>query len=88
MKLPKKTNAKRWIGLAMVTTTVSLAGLVAFRALDAHDNSKVAREATLEPAVSQVATIESTADLDTAVAEIETLEFDGLDASLDEEFDF
>lgn len=73
-------------GLVMVVATITLVGFVAFRFLDAQDNTEVA---TNRPAqVSQVATIESEQDIDTVTTELDSTELDSIDADLDKAFAF
>lgn len=74
------------LGIVMVVATVTLVGFVAFRFLDAQDNTEVAQKNASE--TSQVASIKSTKDVDTVTAELDTTELDSLDAELDAEFAF
>lgn len=73
-------------GLVMVVATITLVGFVAFRFLDAQDNTEVASD---QPAtVSQVVTIESAQDIETVTAELDSSELEAIDAGLDAEFSF
>lgn len=76
-------------GFVMVLATITLIGFAAFRFLDAQDNTEVATTET-QPTTSQVATIETTEDVETVTHELENLdaELDGLDSELDAEFAF
>lgn len=74
------------LGIVMVVATVTLVGFVAFRFLDAQDNTEVANDNSTQS--SQVASIKSTADVDTVTKELDTAELDNLDAALDAEFAF
>ena len=89
MRLPTFRRGRAYLGLVMVVATVTLMGVVAFRFLDAQDNTQVA-DTNNTPETTQVASVESakaveavTAELDPAEAELDTL-----DAELDAEFAF
>ena len=73
-------------GLVMVVATITLVGFVAFRFLDAQDNTEVASDQPIK--VSQVVTIESEKDVDTVSTELDSAELDSIDADLDAEFSF
>lgn len=73
-------------GIVMVVATITLVGFVAFRFLDAQDNTEIASD---QPSTaSKVATIESEQDIDTVTAELDSAELDSIDANLDQEFAF
>lgn len=83
---PRLQHGFAVFGLVMVVATITLVGFVAFRFLDAQDNTEVASD---QPAkVSQVVTIESEQDIDTVTAELDSTELDAIDAGLDAEFSF
>lgn len=73
------------LGVVMVTATITLVGFVAFRFLQAQDNTEVA---TTNQSTSQVASIKSVQDVETVTEELDTTELDSLDAELDDEFTF
>lgn len=73
------------LGFVMVVATITLVGFVAFRFLDAQDNTEVA---TPQPTSSQVANIENTKDVDEVTKVLDSAELDSLDAELDEQFAF
>lgn len=73
-------------GLVMVVATITLIGFVAFRFLDAQNNTEIASNGTNQ--TSQIATIQSEADISTVTQELDSAELDGIDAGLDQEFSF
>lgn len=73
-------------GLVMVVATITLVGFVAFRFLDAQNNTEVA--VSQPTPASSVATIESEQDIDTVTAELDSIELESIDAGLNEEFSF
>jgi uncharacterized membrane-anchored protein YhcB (DUF1043 family) len=74
----------------MVVATITVIGIVAFRFLDAQDNTQIAKEQTATPQTSQVATVETAEDVETVATELESAEaeLDSLDAELETEFAF
>ncbi|MEO5499659.1 MAG: hypothetical protein ABIR46_04115 [Candidatus Saccharimonadales bacterium] len=76
----------RQFGLIIITATVTIMGVVAFKALDAHDNSEVAVQT--EQTSSQVASVETVQEVATIERELESLDVESLDADLDASFDF
>lgn len=79
------------LGIVMVIATITLVGLVAFRFLDAQNNTQVVKApetSTLKPE-SVPATINTSDDIDTITAQLDKLDLDALDgADLDAELDF
>lgn len=73
-------------GLVMVVATITLVGFVAFRFLDAQDNTEIADNRPAQ--ASSVAAIESEQDIDSVTAELDSTELDSIDADLDAEFSF
>lgn len=78
-----------WLGIVMVVATITLVGAVAFRFLDAQDNTQVAQTDTSKES-SQVATLETVQDVETVTQELDQLdsELNQLDSELDAEFAF
>jgi hypothetical protein len=87
MKIQRSFFSKGFsaLGFVMVVATITLVGFVAFRFLDAQDNTEVAMP---EPATSQVANLETAEDVDEVTQILESAELDSLDAELDEQFAF
>jgi len=75
------------LGIVMVVATITVVGVVAFRFLDATDNTEVATQTT-QPEAVQVAAIETPEDVEKVTNELDAAELDSLDAELDAEFDF
>lgn len=77
------------LGIVMVVATITLVGVVAFKFLDAQDNTQVAQTDTSKES-SQVATIETVEDVETVTQELNQLdsELNTLDSELDAEFAF
>ncbi len=76
-------------GLIMVVATISLVGLVAFRFLDAQDNTEVAKKSTQPAQTTVVASINKSDDIDKAIADIDELNVDAIDnADLEAELNF
>ena len=71
----------------MVVASITLMGLVAFRFLDAQDNTEIAD--TTSTSQQRIAAIQETADIDTTIKLLDSEELDStLDADLDAELDF
>lgn len=85
MSASRLQNGFAKLGVVMVTATITLVGFVAFRFLEAQDNTQVA---TTPQTTSQIASIESVKDVETVTEELDTTEVDSLDAELDAEFSF
>lgn len=85
MTTSRLQNGFAKLGVVMVTATITLVGFVAFRFLEAQDNTQVA---TTPQPTSQVASIKSVKDVETVTKELDTTEVDSLDAELDAEFSF
>lgn len=83
-------NGFAMLGFVMVVATITVVGVVAFRVLDAHDNTEVASQTPKTPTTQQVAAIETPRDLEVITAELDDTmaELDALDAELDAEFAF
>lgn len=79
------SNGFAAFGLVMVVATITLIGLVAFRFLNAQDNTQVA---TAQASTTKVATLNSSKDIDTVTESLDTADIDSLDADLSAEFDF
>jgi len=80
-------NGFAMLGIVMVVATITVVGVIAFRVLDAQDNTEVAQQAT-QPETVQVAAIETPEDIEKAASTLDTAELESLDAELDAEFDF
>lgn len=83
-------NGFAMLGLVMVVATITVVGVVAFRVLDAHDNTEVATKTPTAQTTQQVATIETPQDIEVITTELDDAmaELDALDAELDAEFAF
>lgn len=86
MKLPIEKNPMRQFGLIIITATITIMGLFAFRALDSYNNSEVAVQT--EQTSSEIAVAETVQEVATIESELETLDVEALDADLDASFDF
>lgn len=77
------------LGFVMVVATITVVGVVAFRFLDAQDNTEVATKAPV-PKTQQVASVESPKDVEAVTAELDAAEneLNAIDAELNAEFDF
>lgn len=83
MKTPLLSRGFAALGIVMVVATITLVGFVAFRFLDAQDNTEVATDTS-----SNVAVIESTRDIDTVTDDLDSAQLDSIDADLDKAFSF
>lgn len=90
MRLASFRRGRALLSLVMVVATITVVGIVAFRFLDAQDNTQVAEHQNTSPETSQVATVETIEDVETVTTELETAEaeLNSLDAELDAEFAF
>lgn len=92
MRLPSLRHGRPFFSLIMVAATITVIGIVAFRFLDAQDNSQVADTTTTQttPAETQVASVETIEDVKTVTNELDEAEaeLDSIDAELDAEFAF
>lgn len=93
MRLPSLRHGRPFFSLIMVVATITVIGIVAFRFLDAQDNTQVAETTTTSvpaPAETQVATVETVEDVETVTSELEQAEaeLDTIDAELETEFAF
>ena len=88
MKLPSLRHGRPFFSLVMVTVTITVIGFVAFRFLDAQDNTQVAQEPPTSE--TQVATVETVEDVETVthVLDQAETELDAIDSELDAEFAF
>lgn len=86
MKRHSRQQGFAIFGLVMVVATITLVGFVAFRFLDAQDNTQVATDTPAQ--TSQIATIETEKDIDQVTADLDSSELDGIDADLDQAFAF
>ena len=74
------------LSLVMVVATVTLVGFVAFRFLDAQDNTQIADDSS--HTTTQVAAVNNADDVETVSKQLDSAELDSLDADLDKEFSF
>ena len=91
MKLPTLRRGRPFFSLIMVVATISVVGLVAFRLLDAQDNTQVADAPTTTVAEeTKVATVETVEDVETVTQVLDEVdaELNTIDAELDAEFAF
>lgn len=93
MRLPSLRHGRPFFSLVMVAATVTVIGIVAFRFLDAQDNTQVAETTTTSvpaPTETQVATVETVEDVETVTSELEQAEaeLETIDAELETEFAF
>lgn len=90
MKRLSFRRGRPFLSLVMVVATITVVGFVAFRFLDAQDNTQVAEQQNTSPDTTQVATVETIEDVETVTTELDTAdaELDSLDAELDAEFAF
>lgn len=76
-------------GIIMVVATISLMGLVAFRFLDAQDNTEVARKQQQTQHAHPIASVNTASDVDTVVKQIDDVNVDALEGpDLDAELNF
>lgn len=89
MTLPTLRRGRPFFGLVMVAATITVIGIVAFRFLDAQDNTQVA-QAPVTTTETQVATVETVKDVETVthVLDQTEAELNDIDAELDAEFAF
>ena len=85
-QLPFFQRSIAMLSFIMVVATITLVSIVGFRFLDAQDNTEVATTGPKQ--TSQVATVNSTKDVEAVTEELSTTEIDQLDAELDQAFDF
>ena len=83
-QLPFFQRSFAMFSFVMVVATITLAGLVGFRFLDAQDNTEVA----VQTAPQEVTTVASTKDVEAVAQQLDTTELDAIDAELDSQFDF
>ncbi len=91
MKLPSLHRRRPLLGLVMVVATITVVGFVAFRFLDAQDNTQVADTTSqTAPAETQVASVENVEDVETVTDELDQAdaELNAIDAELDTQFAF
>lgn len=89
MTLPTLRRGRPFFSLVMVVATISVIGIVAFRFLDAQDNTQVADTSTTTTE-TQVAAVETTKDVEKVAQVLDKTEaeLDAIDAELDAEFAF
>ena len=90
MKMPTLHRKRPFLSLVMVVATITVVGIVAFRFLDAQDNTQVAKTPAPVPTQTQVAKVESVEDVETVTNELDQAdaELNAIDAELDTEFAF
>lgn len=90
MRLPTLRRGRPFFSLVMVAATITVIGLVAFRFLDAQNNTEVANTPQTTTAETQVASVETPEDVETVaqVPDQAEAELDTIDAELDAEFAF
>ena len=89
MTLPTLRRGRPFFGLVMVAATITVIGIVAFRFLDAQNNTEVAQTPTTT-IETQVATVETVQDVETVTQVLDQAEaeLNAIDAELDAEFAF
>lgn len=87
MRLPTQKNPMQQFGLIIISVTVTVLGVIGFKAMDAHDNSEVATQPTTTTS-SQVAVAETVQEVQSIESELQALDVESLDADLDASFDF
>ncbi len=86
MRLPIQKNPMQQFGLIIITATITVMGVIAFKALDTYDNSEVATQP--QPTTSEVAAVETVKEVASIESELQALNVESLDADLDASFDF
>jgi Tfp pilus assembly protein PilV len=82
---PTPQKGFAFVEVILVVVTVALIGFVAFRFIDNQNASKTVAPA---PTETQDVALNSTADVDAAVQQADSVDLDSVDSELETEFNF